>query len=64
MPNKTVATFTFITALFAVQSGWAQNPVDQVYIGSTTTTRELNYSGAAPLNGVVPSIRLPRSAVA
>lgn len=53
MPNKTVPTITFITALLAAQSGWAQNPVDQVYIGSTTTARELSYSGAAPLNGVV-----------
>ena len=53
MPNKSAAIFIFITALLAVQSGWAQNPVDQVYIGSTTTALELNYSGATPLNGVV-----------
>jgi len=53
MPNKSAAIFAFITALLAVQSGWAQNPVDQVYIGSMTTALELNYSGATPLNGVV-----------
>jgi hypothetical protein len=52
MSNKAVATFTFVVALLALQSGWAQIPADQVYIGSTTT-RELNYSGATPLNGVV-----------
>ncbi len=53
MPNKTVVAFTFTAALLAVLSGWAQNPVDQVYIGSTTTASVLNYSGVTPLNGVV-----------
>ena len=53
MRNKTIVTITFITVLLADQSGWAQTPADQVYIGSTTTTRELNYSGATPLNGIV-----------